>query len=349
MAILKSYRDFVWPKIESELSLPKYPKVFQIPPKYKHLSDFHLEMMHEYPDRKGKYLRPTILILVAESMGIKKEKCLNTAAAMQLSEEWILIHDDLEDESEERRGKPTLHKQYSPNLSINSGDALHLVMWNMLVQNRRSLGSDLTEKISIEFLRMLSRTILGQTVEMKWANENKLDMSDEDWYFIADGKTSYYTIAGPIRLGAIIAGATESQLEKLAYFGQSMGRCFQIVDDVLDVTTDFKGLKNQIGNDIYEGKRTIILGHLLRSSKGNDYKKLVRILSKPRQKKSASDITWTMKAMNDAGSIEYSKRKAKIFRDKAERILDKDLLFLSKQPYRNNLKTLMQFVLERDH
>ena len=306
-------------------------------------------MSSEYPKRFGKYLRPTILLLTCQAMGGSLDEAINTAAAMQLSEEWILIHDDIEDGSEQRRKKPTLHKIYPENLAINAGDALHSITRDILATNFEVLDKDTAIKINQEFSTMITRTVIGQTVEMKWIHDDKMDFSDDDWYFIADGKTSYYTVAGPIRLGAILAGATDEQLDKLADFGINIGRGFQLVDDILDVTSDFDGHKKQIGNDIYESKRTLILGHLLRTSSGRNKEKLESIISKHREDKSEKEVMWVIDLMKKCGSIEYAKEKANMYKTKALKIKEEDLGFLNKEPYRKDLSTLLKFIFERDH
>lgn len=346
--ILKNYRDLVWPEIDRYLISPSYPKQFAIPPKFKTIDEFHWNAVRDYPERKGKYLRPTLLILTSEALGAKTETVLKTAAAMQVSEDWLLVHDDLEDGSLERRGKPTLHLKYGDSVAINVGDALQIIMWKILNDNYQSVDKQVAGEVSNEFYRILSRTALGQNAESKWTQENRLDMSDEDWFFIADGKTAYYTIAGPMRLGAILAGASADQLDKLTEFGLNLGRCFQIVDDVLDLTSDFGGLKKQTGNDIYEGKRTLILSHLLRSVGSKNKERLLAILAKPRDKKTQEEVDWVIAAMKEVGSIEHARDVATQLKNKALEIFEKDLGFLAAEPARSRLKTLINFVLERD-
>ena len=154
---------------------------------------------------------------------------------MQLSEEWLLIHDDIEDKSLLRRGEPTLHKLYGNELAINAGDSLHMIMWKMI----SDVGNP---KIAEEFYKMLLRTALGQGVEQIWVNKNKKPKKDE-YFFIADSKSAYYSIAGPMRLGAILA-----ELNKITDFGLHLGRCFQLIDDILDVKQDKKEGKATLAN-----------------------------------------------------------------------------------------------------
>lgn len=245
-------KKLVWPQIEKYLKDPVYPTQFEVPDSFKKEVDLFWKISRDYPERKGKYLRPTALLLIAESMGAKTDEAIPAAAAMQLSEEWILISDDVEDKSDERRGKPTLHKLHGTELAINASDGLETIMWKMI--------SDLNSpKITDEFYRLLMRTVLGQGVEQIWTNEKRV-LNDSEYFFIADSKSAYYSIAGPMRIGALIGNATDEQIDKITDFGLHLGRCFQLVDDLLDIEQDTK-----------EGKSTLAI------SKGDEYvKKLAK-------------------------------------------------------------------------
>jgi len=346
--ILEKYKKIIWKEIDKYLKDPPYPKVFKIPQKYQKEASFQWKIIRDYPERKGKYIRPTLLALTAQSMGAPFEKIIKTAAAMQLSEEWLLIHDDFEDNSIKRRGKPTLHKIYGAELAVNAGDMLNTIMWKILADNDTLLNKRLYKKIFDEFYTMLIRTILGQGVEISWSQRNFSEFSDEDWYFIADGKTSYYTIALPLRLGATLAGANPLQLEKLSLFGLKLGRGFQLVDDILDITSDFAGLKVQ-GNDVYEGKKTVLLGHLLSHSTKKDKNKLLKILRKKTDEKTKTEVEWVIEKMHFYGSVDYAKKIAQKYKREALSIFEKDLKFLSLQPFRKQLKQLIDFIIERKY
>jgi len=348
--VLNAKKQLVWREIEKYLQNPlSLNGKLKIPQKYQKEADFHWQIVSDYPQRKGKYLRPTLLLLTAQAMGFPEKKAIKTAAAMQTSEDWILAHDDFEDNSLERRGKPALHRLYGAELAVNGTDSLHIIMWKILKDNEKILGPQKTFAIMDEFYQMLSRTILGQTVEIKWTQENKGNLNDEDIFFILEGKTVYYTIAGPMRLGAILAGATPKQLELIYEFSRPLGCCFQIQDDLLDLTSDFAGLKKQMGNDIYEGKRTIMLTHLLRNIKGLEKKKLAEIMKKGRDEKTQAEVDWVLKMMKKYGSLEYGKRLAEKLADEARKIFEQKLDFLSRQPARNQIIDGIDFVLQRKY
>jgi geranylgeranyl diphosphate synthase type II len=348
--VLEEKKKIVWKEIEKYLKdLTRFPDYCQISPKYQSLVRFHQKITSEYPQRKGKYIRPTLVLLTAAAMGFSEEKAIRTAAAMQVSEDWILNHDDIEDDSLERRGKPVLHRLYGKELAINAGDALHILMWKILWDNRQVLGEKKAGEIAEEFFRMLNRTTLGQTIEIYWTKKNKIDLTDEEVLLILESKTAYYTIAGPMRLGAILAGASREQLEAIYEFGRPLGYCFQIRDDILDLTSDFSGLKKQTGNDIYEGKWTIMLAHLFRTAKEEDKKRLLKIMVKKREEKTAQEVNWVIELMKKYGSLDYAQRLAERFARQAQEIFEKKLGFLKYQPARDKLKAGIEFILKREY
>lgn len=348
--VLNYYRNLLWPYLETNLNQIKdYPEFCCLSSKYQSILDFHFTMVSDYPRRKGKYLRPTLLMLTAQSLGFDLNKSLPTAAAMQISEDWILNHDDIEDQSEERRGLPAIQKIYGDHLALNAGDALHILMWQVLSQNFSLLDKNIAEQIHQEFFTMLNRTILGQTIEIKWIEDHRYDLKIDDVLLIAESKTCYYTISGPMRLGAILAGASKNQLNSIYKFGLSLGKSFQIIDDLLDLTSDFSGQKKQQGNDIYEGKRTIILIHLLENIDSQNKIKLIEILNKPRTEKTAAEVAWVIDQIKTYGSLDFARQLADDYSRQARQIFDNELTFLSNEPFRSHLSACIDFITTRDH
>ena len=306
-------------------------------------------MVSDYPQRQGKYIRPTLLMLTAQSLGVDLKDTIYSAESMQISEDWILNHDDIEDKSEKRRGLPAIQIKYGPELALNACDALHILMLQVLAKNYSILDKDISQKIQDEFFLMLNRTVLGQTIEIKWTQDNRFDLTQEDILLILESKTGYYTIAGPMRLGAILAGASYSQLESIYRFGIMLGRSFQIVDDLLDLTSNFAGQKKEPGNDIYEGKRTIMLIHLLNNASPADLIKLKQILIKTRDQKTPADVQFVIDKMTEYGSLNHGRNLAKDYAQKAQTIFDQELTFLNKEPFRSELLSIFEFIVTRDH
>lgn len=300
---------------------------------------YHREVTLDYVLRQGKYLRPSLVMMTAGAMGfdINTNETVMTAAAIQMSEDWILNHDDIQDDSQERRGQPALHRQVGIPIALNAGDALHALNWQLI----HEIGN---EKIFQEFKKIINRTILGQTIEIQQIQNKKFDLSLDDVYQIIESKTCYYSVSGPMRLGAILAGASDDQLIAINKFGLSLGKAFQIMDDYLDLTSDFNGQKKQFCNDLYEGKGTVFLVHLLSNCQDP---KIIEILSKTRSQKTETEINYILDLMKKCGSLDYGYNLAKEFSTKALEIFNKDLTFLKVEPYRDQLALTIDFIVNR--
>ena len=317
---------------------------------YLSLLDEHWNVVEDYPRRRGKYLRPTLVMLGYKSLqkdGVAAPEGTETvtAAAMQVSEDWILIHDDLCDGSLERRGRAALHREVGMEIAVNAGDTLHEAMHRILSRNYELLPLDMAQRVQNEFFRMLSRTTFGQYAEILWTQQDRLDMTEQDVLFTISGKTAYYTIAGPLRLGAILAGATDEQLERLYRFSYPLGVCFQIRDDILDLTSDFEGQKKQTCNDLYEGKRTLMLLHLLRHAAPDELESVKAILKKTREEKTADEVAYLRRLMDKYGSIDYASDLARQYAEEALQQLE-NLDFIGKET-RPLFRQMVHFVLKR--
>lgn len=324
MDVLENYKQLVYPFVIN------YINRFTDP-------GFHRDITSDYTQRQGKYLRPSLVMMTAGAMGFDINKAISTAAAMQMSEDWILNHDDIEDDSEERRGSPTLHKKFGIPLAINAGDALHALNWQLI----HEIGN---EAIFQEFKKITNKTVLGQTTELKLIQDNNFQITLDDVYRIIESKTCYYSVSGPMRLGAILAGATTDQLDLIYEFGLQLGKAFQIMDDYLDLTSDFNGQKKQFCNDLYEGKGTVFLVHLLNNCQDP---KIIEILSKTRHFKTEAEIIYILDLMKKHGSLDYGYNLAKEFLTKALEIFNRDLTFLKVEPYRDQLAQTIEYVFNR--
>lgn len=345
--VLLEVKEKVWPVIDGYLKDPEFPKQFQVRAGYEQDLGKYWQMMREYPERKGKYIRPTLLVLVAEALGIDREKAYLTAAAMQLSEDWILLTDDLMDKSKLRRGKPAFQEMYGYEQGVVIELALQAITWKILADNERDLGMERARLVWEEMQRIIMRTAVGQSIEWMWISDKERKIELDDILFIYDSKTGYYSVAGPMRLGAILANATSEQVEIITDFGKAMGTCFQIIDDVLGVE-DFGGLK-QAGGDIYEGKPTILTAHLFNSLVGKDALVLKEIYAKKQEERTDADVKWVIEKMKESGTLEYAKKKALEYKEQADTIIDQNMGFFTNNDAVSKLKTLANFILERKH
>ena len=330
--IIAEHRAIIHQDLERHL----YPDLTTISDSHNKLMEqFHQALCFDYPNRGGKYIRSIFCMLSAEAMGVDRVQTITTATALEICQNWLLIHDDIEDDSAERRGQPTLHRKYNTPLAINAGDTLHLLMWKILRDNETLIGSQKTFRIMDEFHQMLWHTSLGQTTELEYIRQAKFDISVEDYFYLVDHKTSYYTIAGPLRLAGILALPDDTRLHEEIFpqmnvLGRYLGRMFQLIDDILDLTSDFDGLKNQQGNDIYESKHTLLVAHLLSQVSVTEQADILAILTKPRANKTPNELHYIINRMQETGTIEHVRQLARSYAHKAKTVLaDMDFLLMN--------------------
>ncbi len=284
----------------------------------------HYKAVREYSERMGNYRRPGLLMLSGEMFGTGSEKLVLPAAAMQLSEDWILIHDDIEDNSELRRGKPALHKIYGNEIAINAGDAAHIAMWKMLKDYMIAAGADAGAKLFDKFYNMLEYTVEGQYIETNFIyHVRDLSKASDELYFrIVQSKTCYYSVYGPMQIGAMVASQPEGVLNMLKSIGEPAGIAFQIVDDILDMTADEKVFGKKKFGDLYEGKLTLIMLHAYKNASDAEKKRIDSIYKKKRDEKSEDEIQFLNETAIKYGSIDYARSIAVEYGNKAKSQLE---------------------------
>ena len=139
------------------------------------------DLIADYPERGGKMMRPSLCIATARAFGARLEDALLTAVSIELLHNALLIHDDIQDESEERRGRPTLHMLHGVPLALNAGDMLSLMSLKPLIENRGLIGDHLTLRIIEETQRMAHECAEGQALELGWRRDNTSCLEDEDY------------------------------------------------------------------------------------------------------------------------------------------------------------------------
>jgi geranylgeranyl diphosphate synthase type II len=303
----------------------------------------HYRIARDYIDRQGKYGRCSLLMLTALMFGTKADEAILPAAAMQLSEDWILVQDDWEDDSVLRRGKPAAHRIYGPIHAINSTNTGQMAMWRMLKDytiKHPEKGDRLYEK----FYKMLEYTVEGQYVENKFIHDTKdLGSASEELYLrIVESKTCYYTIYGPMQLGAITGGAEEKQLEVLREIGHATGVAFQIVDDILDLTADEKVFGKKNNGDLYEGKLTIPIMHTYELATPEEKAKLDVIYRKKRQEKTEDEIQYIRQLMDKYDGIGYAQKMVEHYGNIAKETLKNNIEVFPDNEYRAMLESAME-------
>jgi geranylgeranyl diphosphate synthase, type II len=255
-------------------------------------------LLQEYPSRKGKTWRGLLTCLVARIHGGEISRAIPFAAALELFQNWIIVHDDIEDDSDERRGKPTLHQLAGLPIALNVGDGMHAYMWGSL------LKAGYTQEILSEFVTIVKTTTEGQHIELSWIRSDKWDISENDYFEMARRKGAYYTTVAPLRLGALIAGI--SPLERYFEIGMELGVAYQLRDDVLNLVGDFREYGKEIAGDLWEGKRTLILLSFLHNASSEVKTRAHSILGKSRAEKTKEEVDWLLDEIRRSSSIQYT-------------------------------------------
>ena len=260
-----------------------------------------------YSKNGGKRHRPLISFAACRAVGGDISAAVSAAAAVEHFHTAALIHDDIADAAELRRGEPCLHLSEGLGISINVGD-LGLSLVTGVITNDDTLSDHMKVRFIKELSDMSYRTIEGQAMDIGWARDGRYDITTEDYLAMATHKTAYYSGAAPLALGAIAGGGTEAQIEALRNFGLDTGLAFQIQDDLLNLIGSEESTKKDFRSDITEGKRTLVVVHALQHSAEADRDRLVEILSA--KEKDPAVLAEAVAIMEASGSIDYARNFA---------------------------------------
>jgi geranylgeranyl diphosphate synthase type II len=240
------------------------------------------ELVYDYPLREAKALRPALCIAVCRALGGKLGRVLPSAAVLELYHNAFLVHDDVEDGSERRRAAPTLHRVHGVPMAVNVGDAMLALALQPLIENTRILTLGKALRVLECVARMARESAEGQALELEMIRNGTWTLADRDYFRLVHKKTSHYSFIAPAAIGAIAAGAGESQLAALSRFCTWMGIAFQIQDDLLNLSGSEPKIGKEVDGDLWEGKHTLMLAHALRSASSDERSRADAILRKTR-------------------------------------------------------------------
>src|SRR5262249_6270017 len=264
----------------------------------------------DYPQRGGRMLRPSLCIATARAFGASADDAVRSAAALELLHNAFLVHDDVEDESDVRRGLPTLHALHGVPIAINVGDALSFLGMQALLDNRARFGPVLTLRLREVASRMVQESIEGQAIELGWRGDNVRVLEPADYLRMVFKKTCWYTTIFPVRAGALIGTRSDRDLDRFLRFGLFLGAAFQIQDDLLNLAGEERRYGKELGGDIREGKRTLMLIELLRRATAEERDRLAAFLARSRADRAASDVAWVRERMDAYGCLERARQVA---------------------------------------
>ena len=323
LEILEAYKGDVEAELERHLPRTGDPKEFYA-------------SVWDLIDRGGKRIRPAMAFLASECVGGSRQDALGAAASVELLHNMTLVHDDIEDQSELRRGKPCIHRIYGIPTAINAGDAMLIKVFE--IANSSHIPQERCHRLVSQVANRAYAITWGQAFEFHmW---NRKEFTEEDVIRLLRNKTGALT-ALSTEGGAIAGGGSDEQIKLFGDFGETIGIGFQVIDDALNVAGDLKKYGKEIGGDIREGKKTILSAHLLRVASTQDKRTFTRLLGK--KKITKTEIRKAIKLYEGYGSIKYAKTQAQAYLENAQEKLNK----LPPSPARDNLSSIAEFLVSR--
>src|SRR5437763_10605028 len=281
----------------------------------------------------GKRMRPAVLLMASRLSGYQGERSILCAAVVEFIHTATLVHDDIIDDSDLRRGRLAVHSRWGNDITVLLGDYLYI----------KSMALALTHD-ALEIIRLLCdvtlRMIEGELYQL--TKNGDADITEEEHFDIIRRKTAYL-FGGCAQIGGMLGQVNSEQEQALREYGFNLGIAFQLVDDLLDFTGDTAAVGKPIGSDLREGKVTLPLIHLLRQSSDGVGSRIVRDIIAAR---SVVAEQWDelLRCLKDHASIDYAYRRAVEYADRAK----KPLYAFPPSSERDALLALPDYVLSRD-
>ena len=257
---MKTFQDYLETVNQAIAAIP-YPAA---PDKLYEPISYHMAL-------GGKRVRPVLTLMACEAMGGELSQALDAAVGLEMFHNFTLLHDDVMDNADVRRGKTTVHRRWNANTAILSGDTMLTIATQYIARTANWQVMDLFNKTAIEIYE-------GQQWDMDY--ERRVDVTVEEYINMIRLKTSVL-LGCALKTGALIADADEQQADLLYDAGVNMGLAFQLRDDVLDVWGDPATFGKEIGGDIMNNKKTFLLINAIRLAQGDDADELRHWLNDP--------------------------------------------------------------------
>jgi geranylgeranyl diphosphate synthase, type II len=267
----------------------------------------------------GKRMRPALLMMSTELFGGDYLKALSPALAIEVFHNFSLLHDDIMDKAPLRRSQPTVHRKWNPDIAILSGDAMLVKSYELMM----NVDDSCLRKVLTLFNTTAIEVCEGQQLDMNFET-SAIDISVDDYIHMISLKTSVL-LAAALKIGAIIASASDEDAEHIYAFGKNIGIAFQLQDDILDVYADSGKFGKQTGGDILSNKKTFLLIRALELAKGETAKQLQGWLSKNPAgfKEQEEKVISVKKIYDDMGVKELAEKEMNRFYEIASGELSK--------------------------
>lgn len=291
-------------------------------------------------DRGGKRWRPALLLLACDAVGGKSDDFIDLAVIPEVVHNGTLMVDDIEDDSALRRGKPCTHKVFGIDVAINAGNAMYFIPLTVLMSNRKKLGNKRTADAYEIYAQEMINLSHGQAFDIWWHKGNK-DPNEKEYLQMCAYKTGCLARMAA-KLGALIGGGTKKQIRIIGVFAEAIGVAFQIQDDILNLVGEEFSKSKGVGEDIHEGKRTLMVVQALKKAKAAEAARLREILGKHTSDEKL--IAEAIGIIKKTGSIDYAAEVAKKMVADAWKKLD---AALPETEAKKKLKSFADYMIER--
>lgn len=291
-----------------------------------------VEKIGEYIiDSGGKRLRPLLALLAARACGYEGDQHVTLATVIEFIHTATLLHDDVVDTSDLRRGKPTANNKWGNSSSVLVGDFLYSRSFQLLVE----IGN-------LPVMGTLSNatSIIAEGEVLQLLNAKNPDTSEADYLHVILGKTAMLFEAA-CKTGAQLAQATDEEVEGLRLFGRHLGIAFQLIDDLMDYTGDQETMGKNVGDDLAEGKPTLPLIHAMAT--GSDEER--NLIRKAIRKGDTDQLSQIQAIIERCGSLDYTQKMAQLETEKAIAALD----ILPATEFSQSLAGICQLALGRQN
>ncbi|MDO8633850.1 MAG: polyprenyl synthetase family protein [archaeon] len=279
-----------------------------------------VDPMWDFLDRGGKRWRPALMVLCCEAVGGNPELALPLSPIPELVHSGSIVLDDIEDETDLRRGKPAMHKMFGADIAINNGMMLFYLPM-VLVANSNYLSLEQKNKLYKIYVDEMLKLSFGQGMDIFWHRGVKKTVSEENYLQMCSFKTGALARLSA-KFGAVVGGADDKTADLLGGFANTIGVAFQIRDDVLNLSEE-RALGKEFAEDIHEGKRTLMVIHAFNNSQKKVAERLLEIVSSRTNDDSVKrEAIFIMKK---AGSMDYASEMAEKLVSAAWKKVDKAL------------------------
>lgn len=281
----------------------------------------------------GKRLRPALVLLSARLCNYEGAAAIRLGAVMELIHTATLIHDDVIDKAETRRGRPSTNSQWGNHTSVLAGDWLYMQAFNIALTERNF-------KILDMLIGLTQVMVEGELLQMNQIK--KIDLTEDDYLELCYRKTACL-FSACLRLGPMLGAGSEDVEIKLGSYGTNLGLAFQVIDDLLDFTSSQETLGKPIGSDLREGKVTLPLIYLLAKCKPSETAKIAQMIGINGSRSVQFDEI--LELIERYGILEAARSKAQHFAALAEQSLEG----VPESPYKDALRSLSEFIVDRQY